>query len=33
MGQHTERVKAILKREGFNIFRKGEKKIRMTSEK
>ena len=27
MGQHTERVKAILRREGFNVFRKGGEKL------
>jgi hypothetical protein len=27
MGQHTERVKPILRREGFNVFRKEGEKI------
>ena len=31
MGQDTETVKSILKREGFNILKKGGGKIRATS--
>ena len=27
IGQHTERIKAILKREGLNIYRKGGEKL------
>ena len=33
IGQHTEGIKAILKKEGINIFRKGQKRIRSKGKK
>ena len=33
IGQQTESIKAILKREGFNIFRKGGEKLEWAEKK